>query len=1209
MPDLNSQVSSKIDPAVGLLANTPQYIIDKINLNKDSNNDIELTVLYRDDSVAARKVIEDLGGEFEDLGFNFAIIKIKAEKIYELAESEEIQYIEFPKSLYASDFKSNRASCVPQVISTYNLSGKGVLVGFIDSGIDYTHPAFLDKDGMTRIEYIYDLSSGGRVYDKELINKAIKSDNPYDIVPEIDVTGHGTHVAGVACGGGNIPNQYKGVAQEASIVMVKGARGRWVLSSQILRGIRFLLDKSKELNMPLVINISLSTNDGAHDGTSLLEQYIRIVGNFEKVTIVVAAGNEGDAGHHASGPLEGIQSRSINIASDESQLVINIYKPILPDISVKLIGAGGESSESIKLKEGYFNGNIGRDRYDIYVSGPKPFQLNSEIQIIISSISSEYILSGEWTIEIETLNEYNGQFSMWIPISEGLNPETKFLQSNRLNTLGIPATVDNIIAVGSYDPISNDLSDFSGVGKGGQGVTVRPDLVAPGEDIAGPVPGGGYDMKTGTSMAAPQVSGICALFFEWGVVKQNDPYLFGQRLKYFLVKGATRNRVDVDYPSPMWGYGTICAYDSFVLLEDVINFILSQRDKSRQNDNDTQNPLIFENKENLNNLITDADKYAIDKSEVIGLIARYFNAKDVQGINNIPGASSIIISPNLIIIRIPIDRLREIEPYIKEIIPIYNPELYTLNALSPVGASSAPLVNDNPYLDLEGTEVIVGIIDTGIDYLNKEFMLEDDTTRIESIWDQTIESDNIKSNSAFFGTEYTKDQINEAIKLKNNGGDPYTIVPSKDENGHGTMVAGVIGARGRNPELRGVAPNCKFVIVKLKEASKFFLNLGGVDTNKKNVYASTEILAAINYLARKYERLERPIVMYLPMGTNVGGHDGTNPVEGFFSIQVTKIGIIPVTGTGNQGDTQTHIEGKIERTGEISTIDLKVGSNQRNLNFEIFLTKPDKVEIEIVSPSGEVLSKVDAKVNNFTDYKFVYEGTRVTIIYLYPDIITGDEVIIVRLRDVVEGTWQFRLYGDRIINGNYSAWLSQRELLDKNTRFFNPIKQTTLMIPATSDNVLVAAYYNQENNTIVSSSGKGYTRKGIIKPDIAAGGVNATVIQPGNKTSIASGSSIASAVLAGCCALMLQWAIINKNDPKIQFKKLQSYVIGGAKLRKGDMYPNIEWGYGILDIQSILDSFRKDMDLDKDIRYERFSDFKNQGSCEYQKGNLFYRFP
>lgn len=1217
--DIQGRSSAKIDASIGLLANVPEGILNKLRkklgTNIDENNKIELIILYRSTTEEVKQFIEGLGGYFQNLEFNFAIINVEVKYIDEISRSNYIQYIELPKSLYESDLNAQRASCVPQAVSTYNVSGKGVLVGFIDSGIDYTHPAFMDNEGNTRIEYIYDLSNKGAVYNKQQINEAIKSADPYSVVPELDDTGHGTHVAGIACGGGKIPNEYKGIAPDASIAMVKGARGRWVLSSQIMKGLKFLLDKSKELNIPLVINISLSTNNGAHNGSSLLEQYIRVIANLEKVTIVIAAGNEGDDSHHVGGVFEKTQTKSFSIASDEEVIVINLYKTILPDISINIKGPSGISSGNIKMQEGYFQGSIGRNRYDIYVAGPKPFELESEIQITLTPISLKYLVAGTWNIQIDVMNDYEGRYSLWLPILEGLNPNTKFLEPNPLNTLGIPATVDNIIAVGSYNPQTMTLSSFSGRGAEDNGGIVRPDIVAPGENILGPSANGGYDRKTGTSMATPQVTGICALFAEWGLVKGNDPYLYGQRLKYYLVKGANRVRKDVDYPNPLWGYGTVCAFDSFYILENTLNTILSQRTMSIKDNNKTR--ITNYSQESFQELINDVNKYNVDKNEIISFLIEYSDNEDLKEINKLPNTSAISLSEFYAVVHIPINNLEELRKYAKEIIIYYNPPVYTLTALSPIEASGASLFQDNPYLRLDGTGVLVAVIDTGIDYLNEEFMFEDDTTRIVRILDQTTgKTDQSIDGVSIFGTEYTEDQINEAIKLYKNGGDPYTIVPSKDENGHGTMTAGIIGGRGRNPDLRGAAPNCKFIIIKLKQLSKLSLEYSGVRGDAQYVYGEPDLLLAIRYISLLQGELELPIVIYFPLGTNIGAHEGTGAIESNFNFQSSKVGVIPVTGTGNQGDTQTHTEGRIKDENGDNYIEIMVGKNQQNLNFNIYFSKPDKVAIGIVSPSGEVLEKVDVKLRKIKDYKFVYEGTTVSIYYLDPFIETGDEVAVLKFRNIREGIWKIRLYAERIIEGKYWAWMLQRELLDKDTRFINPIQTTTLTVPATSSGVVASAYYNQDLNTTVPSSGRGYTKDGRIKPDIAAGGINATVIKPGGGTTVANGSSVASAVLAGCCALILQWAITDKNDPGITQTTLITYIISGAKMREGDIYPNKEWGYGMLDVQNIFNSLRSDKRINahisSEIRYVDFDELRKNICDKYNEfniGNLFLRIP
>jgi subtilisin family serine protease/peptidoglycan hydrolase-like protein with peptidoglycan-binding domain len=632
------QISSKVDTSIGLLTNVPTAILNKLGYKfnlENQDNSVELVILYRDSADKTKAFIEELGGKFQDLGFNFAIINIPINKLQELSVSSTIQYIELPKNLYEQDEESNKVSCISELNPNYDVSGEGVLIGFVDSGIDYTHPAFMNTSGTTRIEYIYDLSTGGNIYNKQIIDEAIRSDNPYPMVPSIDNTGHGTHVAGIACGGGNINKMYRGVASNASIAMVKAARGVTVLSSQIMQGIKFLLDKSKELNMPLVISISLSTNDGAHNGSSLLEQYIKTVSNLERVSVVIAAGNEGDAGHHVGSELKRIQRQIFNIASDEKSVVMNLYKSILPNISINIISPTGKSSGIINIQEGYIQGAVGSDRYDIYVAGPKPFELNSEIKIILSA-RFEYLLEGIWTLEINVLNEYTGEYSIWLPVLEGLNTKTKFLEPNQFNTLGIPATVDNIIAVGSYNYRTNNLSSFSGRGAQNQGSLVRPDLVAPGENIMGPIPGGSYDSKTGTSMAAPQVAGICALIMQWGIVKGNDPYMFGQRLKYYLIKGAKRRRINIIYPNSLWGYGEVCALDSLRLMEEDLNAILSRRNINHKNTSVTNNTFNKYNslKKNIEGRVMDNMSNGIVKSNTGRLKIQCFQGNDYIPIDN-----------------------------------------------------------------------------------------------------------------------------------------------------------------------------------------------------------------------------------------------------------------------------------------------------------------------------------------------------------------------------------------------------------------------------------------------------------------------------------------------------------------------------------------------------------------------------------------------
>ena len=544
-----------------------QILTSLIEQYSPNNGEIELVVLYGDNFLRFKNSVDAIGAKVEDLGYGFGILIIKVSDLNRIIELEGLQYIELPKILYTSAYDSNRASCIPSVWNSYNLTGEGILVGFLDTGIDYTHNAFKDADGNTRIEYIYDLENR-IVYDKNKINEALKSEDPFSVVPEIDLSGHGTHVAGIACAGGNINFDNYGVAYKSSIAMVKitGENSlRAALSTQLMRGLKFLMDKSNEINKPLVVNISLSTNDGSHNGSSLLEKYIQTFTQLQKAVIVVAAGNEGNSAHHVGGKMKKEEDLDLNIGDGEKVIMLDFFKPVLVDVSVEVISPTGISTGPMELSESYKERFVGREKIIVYSTGPKPFDIQGQTTISILPLG-DAITAGGWRIIVKKLNNYEGYFDIWLPISEGLNERTRFLQPDVYNTLGIPATVEGVISVGSYNFLNNNLSAFSGRGVVRPEWLIKPDLVAPGENILSTAEEQGFDTKSGTSMAAPQVAGICALLFEWGIIRNNDPFLYGERIKYYLIKGAKRTIFGEAYPNPDLGYGFVCLDRTMELL-------------------------------------------------------------------------------------------------------------------------------------------------------------------------------------------------------------------------------------------------------------------------------------------------------------------------------------------------------------------------------------------------------------------------------------------------------------------------------------------------------------------------------------------------------------------------------------------------------------------------------------------------------------------
>ncbi|AMN37045.1 S8 family peptidase [Clostridium perfringens] len=561
-------MENKAKVGIDFINTIPKQILNSlIEQYSPDNGEIELVVLYGDNFLRFKNSVDAIGAKVEDLGYGFGILIIKVNDLNRIIELEGLQYIELPKILYTSAYDSNRASCIPSVWNNYNLTGEGILVGFLDTGIDYTHNAFKDADGNTRIEYIYDLENRV-VYDRNKINEALKSEDPFSVVPEIDLSGHGTHVAGIACAGGNINFDNYGVAYKSSIAMVKitGENSlRAALSTQLMRGLKFLMDKSNEINKPLVVNISLSTNDGSHNGSSLLEKYIQTFTQLQKAVIVVAAGNEGNSAHHVGGKMKKEEDLDLNIGDGEKGIILDFFKPVLVDVSVEVISPTGVSTGPMELSESYKERFVGREKIVVYSTGPKPFDIQGQTTISILPLG-DTITSGGWRIIVRKLNNYEGYFDIWLPIAEGLNERTRFLQPDVYNTLGIPATVEGVISVGSYNFLNNNLSAFSGRGVVRPEWLIKPDLVAPGENILSTVEEQGFDTKSGTSMAAPQVAGICALLFEWGIIRNNDPFLYGERIKYYLIKGAKRTIFGEAYPNPDLGYGFVCLDRTMELL-------------------------------------------------------------------------------------------------------------------------------------------------------------------------------------------------------------------------------------------------------------------------------------------------------------------------------------------------------------------------------------------------------------------------------------------------------------------------------------------------------------------------------------------------------------------------------------------------------------------------------------------------------------------
>lgn len=574
----------KISPELTMALELPETEREKsLNLNVGYStlfDEWELIIRYTGNLT---QIQQELNISIEELLGGYAIVRIPQYLIGRLSDYPEIDYIEKPKALLFEEMEGIAASCVnPVRLSPYRLTGKDVIVACLDSGIDIYHKDFQNPDGSTRILSLWDQTIPGNppdgfltgsLYNRNIINEALSlgRNNGNLLVPSFDATGHGTAVCGILAGNGNSSEDaITGVAPEAEILVVKlgnpDSRG-FPRTTQLMLAIDYAMRYAISVNKPIAMNISFGNNYGNHSGDSILEQYIDTVANLYQNVIVTGTGNDGVSARHTSGTLTRNQPESIElyVADYMASFNLQIWKYYLDEFDIVI-----ETPSNLRI--GPFspysrvqNYHLPDDILSIYYSEPTPY--NPQQEIYISWIpTNDYITPGIWQIHLYPRRIVSGQYNMWLPVAGSTSSEVSFVRPFLFNTLVIPSSARNVISVAAYNSINLTFASFSGRGPLNDAafpyLTNKPDLAAPGVNINTCAVGGGYRTVSGTSFAAPFVTGAAALLMQYGIVDGKDPYLYGEKIRASLIRGAKRLPFQQQTPSPLVGWGALCVADS-----------------------------------------------------------------------------------------------------------------------------------------------------------------------------------------------------------------------------------------------------------------------------------------------------------------------------------------------------------------------------------------------------------------------------------------------------------------------------------------------------------------------------------------------------------------------------------------------------------------------------------------------------------------------
>ena len=498
------------------------------------------------------------------------------------------------------------------------------------------------------------------------------------------------------------------------------------------------------------------------------------------------------------------------------------------------------------------------------------------------------------------------------------------------------------------------------------------------------------------------------------------------------------------------------------------------------------------------------------------------------------------------------------------------PKCYTLIDTDAMIQAGILQVQNYPTLNLQGSGVMIGFIDTGIDYQNPVFRNLDGSTRIAGIWDQTIQ-EGVPPRGLLYGTEYRREQIDEALRNEN----PFQVVPSRDEQSHGTFLAS-IAAGGPNEENQfiGAAPDATIAMVKLKPAKQYLKDFYEIHTDAE-CYQETDIMLGLKYLNQLAEEQGLPLVICIAIGTNQGGHSGLSPLIGLLEVYSNLAQRAIVIGAGNEANQRHHYLGQAQNVNDIKEVEIRVASEVSGFCMELWTENPNIMNVTVVSPSGGRTPIFPVRSNQTQDYRFIFEGTEITIDYKLFLERSNAELIFFRLRNPTEGIWKVIVTPVQVAEGTFHLWLPMTEFLQNEVYFLESNPDYTITEPGSAITAMTVGFYNGSDNSVAISSGRGYTRNRAIKPNFVAPGVNVTGAVARNLFAERTGSSIAAGITAGAAALLLEWIVYRLEQGAADSIQIRNLLTLGTERTDGEVYPNRTWGYGRLNLYQVFEELRR----------------------------------